>query len=542
MRNAVFRIDTQAATFTPANATADELVLDWPDSANAWPLDVFSENPDNIVSSDGSGARWWRMPSGRRIWTELIGVATIETDESALLVLRSASDEELDATAFQSWGTLLTAYQNGASASSILKHLCELLSVSLELAMIRTLRVEGSSFKSCALHSNDELIDAKLHTLEQPGLPDDFSEAASALRSSQSIFNEIDLSTHSQWRRSLYLLGVRGSLAFLLEGLEHSYVLELFSFGAEDFKEPKLKAFIQRWIPWISQQLLACTQRRGETLLADALQGASTAAFITDMMGVILWVNKAFYKTYGYPKKDVLGHTPRILQSGRHGALYYERLWAELRAGRAWSGETTDRTADQHLVTVRQHITPVWHDGKVTHFLSIQSDMTSEAALAAITDQQKGVDELTDLLTQAAFEERCRGMLARANAKGRTPALLLMCIQTRNGTPPQLNADALAFARAVIGERIKSVIGKSIIGSVLAGFDFAFLLPHPKRQLPRLRNDLVELLNSPLLLLGRTVELSCIFGDSRYPADGKSFDELRHSAEGRILVESKMMA
>ncbi len=168
--------------------------------------------------------------------------------------------------------------------------------------------------------------------------------------------------------------------------------------------------------------------------------------------------------------------------------------------------------------------------------------MTVEAALAAITDQKKGVDELTDCLTRAAFEERCRGMIASADAKGRAPALLLMCIQTRNGIPPQLNADAMAFVRAVIGERIKSVIGKSIVGGVLAGFDFAFLLPHPKRQLPKLRNDLVELLNSPLLLLGRTVELSCILGDSRYPADGKSFDELRHRAEARILVETKTMA
>jgi hypothetical protein len=255
MRNAVFRVDAQIATFAPANAAADELVMDWPDEAKAWSLDVFRGCPDNLVASDGSGARWWRMPSGRRLWIELIGAATVETDKSALLILRNASDEELDATAFQSCGTLLTAYQNGASTSSILKHLCELLSSSLGLAMIRALRVEGSSLKPCAWHSDDKLIDSKRHTSEQGDLPDNFSAAALALSSSQPILNDVDLSTQSQWRRSLYLLGVRGSLACLLEGLEHSYVLELFSFGADDFKEAKTKAFIQRWIPWISQQL-----------------------------------------------------------------------------------------------------------------------------------------------------------------------------------------------------------------------------------------------------------------------------------------------
>ena len=53
-------------------------------------------------------------------------------------------------------------------------------------------------------------------------------------------------------------------------------------------------------------------------LLSGAVMSTEDSVFITDMQGIIIFVNKAFCRTYGYKEEEIVGQKGNILWIGRH--------------------------------------------------------------------------------------------------------------------------------------------------------------------------------------------------------------------------------
>lgn len=116
----------------------------------------------------------------------------------------------------------------------------------------------------------------------------------------------------------------------------------------------------------------ALTQR-----LANAVEQTADTVIITDRAGVIVYVNPAFEQTTGYAAAEVEGQTPRILKSDVHAPAFYQRLWADLLAGRVFRGVVTNRKKNQELYEAEQTITPMTdRQGRITHFVSVVKDIT----------------------------------------------------------------------------------------------------------------------------------------------------------------------
>lgn len=110
---------------------------------------------------------------------------------------------------------------------------------------------------------------------------------------------------------------------------------------------------------------------------ATALASVSNAVVITDVDGVIQWVNAAFTRMSGYPAEEAVGATPRLLKSGRQERAFYEDLWSTVLAGQVWHGEVINRHCSGRLYMVAQTITPVVDDsGAVTHLVATHEDVT----------------------------------------------------------------------------------------------------------------------------------------------------------------------
>ena len=88
-------------------------------------------------------------------------------------------------------------------------------------------------------------------------------------------------------------------------------------------------------------------QKRAEQELRIAATAfdSQEGIMITDINGVIQRVNKAFTKITGYSADEVVGQTPRLLKSGRHGREFYEAMWESLRQTGLWQGEINKRMA-----------------------------------------------------------------------------------------------------------------------------------------------------------------------------------------------------
>jgi PAS domain S-box-containing protein len=112
-----------------------------------------------------------------------------------------------------------------------------------------------------------------------------------------------------------------------------------------------------------------------------ALDAAANMVVITDAVGEILYVNRAFATTTGYQYDEVVGRHTRILTSGQQGREFYEQLWGTIRSGRVWEGELLNRRKDGTIYPEQMTITPLLEGGKVTHYVAIKRDITEESKI-----------------------------------------------------------------------------------------------------------------------------------------------------------------
>ena len=113
--------------------------------------------------------------------------------------------------------------------------------------------------------------------------------------------------------------------------------------------------------------------------LSRAVEQSGSTVIITDLSGVIEYVNPAFTKTTGYTEEEVIGQSTRILKSGKHSQLFYAALWDTLKRGEVWQGEMVNRKKNGDLYREFATMSPVKDEnGRVTHYLSIKEDITQQ--------------------------------------------------------------------------------------------------------------------------------------------------------------------
>lgn len=128
-------------------------------------------------------------------------------------------------------------------------------------------------------------------------------------------------------------------------------------------------------------------------LQSAAVQAAANGIVLSNVDGVIEWVNPAFTQLTGYTLEESVGATPRdLVYSGYHDPPFYKALWDTILAGNTWRGELINRRKDGSLYTEEQTITPVFNEeGEITHFVGIKQDISERKRVEA---------EREDLLNQ----------------------------------------------------------------------------------------------------------------------------------------------
>ena len=114
-------------------------------------------------------------------------------------------------------------------------------------------------------------------------------------------------------------------------------------------------------------------------LFRKAVENVGQAVAITDREGVIEYVNPTFVDQTGYSREAAVGRTPRILKSGNQPAGFYSDLWETILDGRRWEATIVNKRQSGELYRVEQEISPITDaDGEITHFVSIESDVTDQ--------------------------------------------------------------------------------------------------------------------------------------------------------------------
>ncbi len=139
------------------------------------------------------------------------------------------------------------------------------------------------------------------------------------------------------------------------------------------------KSFISSIIHDVSER-----QRTQQSLirLKAAIDAAEEAIIITERDGLIIFANPAFERSSGYTIAEAIGENPRILKSGKHKPLFYERMWKTIIRGETWHGVIVNKAKDGRIYHEDTGITPITtSEGRITHFVAIKRDITDTIKL-----------------------------------------------------------------------------------------------------------------------------------------------------------------
>ncbi|AMC35104.1 PAS domain S-box protein [Janthinobacterium sp. B9-8] len=139
-----------------------------------------------------------------------------------------------------------------------------------------------------------------------------------------------------------------------------------------------------------------------------AVEQSPENIIITDADLCIDYVNTSFVQTSGYDRDEVIGQPAHILQSGHTPEATYAALNKALLLGVHWQGEFINRRKNGDVYTVLASVSPIRQDdGKITHYLGIQEDITEKKRLSVELDRHRfHLEELVSERTIQLAEAR----------------------------------------------------------------------------------------------------------------------------------------
>jgi diguanylate cyclase (GGDEF)-like protein/PAS domain S-box-containing protein len=269
-------------------------------------------------------------------------------------------------------------------------------------------------------------------------------------------------------------------------------------------------------------------------ILIKAVEQSPVSVFITDPEGVFQYVNPKFTQLTGYTPEEVAGKTPRILKGDFLAPAFYEDLWDTIQAGKEWHGLFHNRTKAGDLVWELGSISPIRDEaGTITHFVSVQEDITKLKRLQDRLAHLAHHDQLTGLPNRFLFLDRLGQLLSQTKRRDTTFALLYLDLD-------RFKAVNDTFGHAV-GDQLLAAVGRRLVGCVresdtvarMGGDEFTVLITEVRHleDVERIAGMIQEAVSNPYRLDGVECSVGISIGIAIFPLDGLDADPLLAAAD-----------
>lgn len=116
--------------------------------------------------------------------------------------------------------------------------------------------------------------------------------------------------------------------------------------------------------------------------LLKAVEQSQASIVITNLAGLIEYVNPFFTQLTGYTVEEAIGQNPRILSTGHTHPNEYKLMFAKLQKGETWQGEFLNRKKNGELYWEYATISPVRNEaGVISNYVAIKEDITERKKL-----------------------------------------------------------------------------------------------------------------------------------------------------------------
>ena len=147
--------------------------------------------------------------------------------------------------------------------------------------------------------------------------------------------------------------------------------------------------------------------------LHSAVNQSSSTVIITDNTGIIEYVNPHFEILTGYSTNEMLGKNVKLLNAEDNDKNLFANLNKNIVKDNVWKGKIHCIKKDGEKYWCGLSISGIRDDdNEISHYISIQEDITKEHRLSQQLDYQAKHDSLTDLVNRNEFERRLKRLLS----------------------------------------------------------------------------------------------------------------------------------
>ncbi|KAA3654964.1 MAG: EAL domain-containing protein [Proteobacteria bacterium] len=278
-------------------------------------------------------------------------------------------------------------------------------------------------------------------------------------------------------------------------------------------------------------------ERRNRDRLKLATQffdHAVEGIMVTRPDGTIEVVNPAFTQITGYRADEVIGKTPRLLQSGRHSQAFYQRMWDTLDRHGRWQGEVWNRRKSGEVYPEWLDISPVFgDDGELLHYLGIFTDISSIKASEAQMAHMAQHDALTGLPNRNLLNDRIGTALRRAQRDKRMVAVIFLDLDHFKDINDSYGHAVGDVVLKQVAHRLLECVRDEDTVARLGGDEFVVLMEDidaPERA-ENAAQRILACLVPPVAHNDQEFFIGCSVGLSLYPEDGDSTEALIRNAD-----------
>ncbi|WP_253250968.1 sensor domain-containing protein [Vibrio mediterranei] len=279
------------------------------------------------------------------------------------------------------------------------------------------------------------------------------------------------------------------------------------------------------------------------SITSEIFNNFQEGMMITDQNGKILDVNSAFSEVTGYQAIEVIGKTPRFLQSGHHDAQFYQNLWQQLSETGLWKGEFINRKKDGSIYPQMATISTINDDGNsLLHYICVFEDISKQKAHEEKLRKMAFFDPLTNLPNRShltsILEQSIEGG-QRHSEQFATLFLDLDHFKHINDSKGHLYGDRLL---SQVADRLADVLHHRASIGRIGGDEFVIILTDydSEAQLLDTIDETLGVFNRPFELDSQeSLRVSGSIGVALYPQDGQNSETLLKNADTAMYLAKK---
>ncbi|MBP2215145.1 bifunctional diguanylate cyclase/phosphodiesterase [Arthrobacter sp. CAN_C5] len=281
-------------------------------------------------------------------------------------------------------------------------------------------------------------------------------------------------------------------------------------------------------------------------VLAAARTATADIALITDSTQAIVYVAASFTAMTGYEQAELMGRNCRFMQGPGTDPTTTRLMRDVLASGEVFEGEILNYRKNGSAFWTALKIIPmrVGVSTAITHYVSIQRDISNHVALLEELQNLALHDPVTGLPNRAAAERAVEEAVKRALNREVTVAVGLIDLddfRLVNNTLGHAAGDAVLQQWAA---RMLSRLREGDVLARMGGDEFALILKNIPRstaneELPAILHRIHEAVNEPFTVDGDQVRIGMSLGIALVPEDGTDSRSILSSADEALYAAKK---